>query len=212
LPNTTYLTLPYPALSNSPNVPQDLQNLASGVDTKLGGVIICTSSTRPTARNGATIYETDTTLHRYYNGSAWVVLNPKRIFTHVITADSTTWSGTESGALMTVTGPVVSGERYKIEFYGKVQASAVGSPSTEVALMRIREDNASGTEVAAGQMYLYSASSVGFTTTVKAEWVASSTATKTFVFTGQRNGGANTHFLRANSVSPCYLSLDLISR
>lgn len=71
---TTYLALRYPALSNAPNVPQDMQNLASDVDAMLGGIILCTSSTRPTARTGAVIYETDTGLYQSYNGSAWVVL------------------------------------------------------------------------------------------------------------------------------------------
>ncbi|MET0419318.1 MAG: hypothetical protein ABW022_25170 [Actinoplanes sp.] len=76
MPNTTYLTLPYPSLSNAPNVPQDIQNLASGLDGKLGGVIICTSTTRPPARDGALIYETDTRLYKSYNSSvpAWYTI------------------------------------------------------------------------------------------------------------------------------------------
>jgi hypothetical protein len=36
MPTTSLLALPYPSLSSAPNVPQDLQNLAQAVDTKLG--------------------------------------------------------------------------------------------------------------------------------------------------------------------------------
>ena len=80
MPNTTYLTLPYPSLANSPNVPQDMQNLAAGLDSKLGGVILCTSSTRPTGRNGAVIFQTDTGTYMFHNGSAWVPWNPNNLF------------------------------------------------------------------------------------------------------------------------------------
>jgi hypothetical protein len=93
LPTTTYLGLTYPALSNAPNVPQDMQNLASGVDTKLAGVVICTSATRPTARDGATIYETDTRLYRSYNSSltSWIVMGSNGPFssTPALTASTT---------------------------------------------------------------------------------------------------------------------------
>lgn len=76
MPNTTYLTLPYPSLASAPNVPQDMQNLASGVDGKLGGLIICTSSTRPTGRDGALIFETDTDATMMHDGSSWKVYQP----------------------------------------------------------------------------------------------------------------------------------------
>jgi hypothetical protein len=68
---TTNLGLLYPALSAAPNVPQDLQNLASGIDALISGVILCTSATRPTARTGTVIYETDTKIVKIYDGTAW---------------------------------------------------------------------------------------------------------------------------------------------
>lgn len=37
MPNTSNLGLPYPALTDAPNVPQHMQNLAGAVDTRLGG-------------------------------------------------------------------------------------------------------------------------------------------------------------------------------
>lgn len=36
MPNTTYLNLPYPGLTNAPNVPADLQALAQAVDALVG--------------------------------------------------------------------------------------------------------------------------------------------------------------------------------
>lgn len=90
MPNTTNLGLTYPALSAAPNVPQDLQTLAGQLDTKVGGIIICTSVTRPTAREGATIYETDTDKYMSYTGSGWVTLgqNITSTYTPVLTAAS----------------------------------------------------------------------------------------------------------------------------
>lgn len=37
MPNTANLALPYPALTDAPNVPQHMQSLASALDTRLGG-------------------------------------------------------------------------------------------------------------------------------------------------------------------------------
>lgn len=37
MPNTTNLALPYPALTDAPNVPTHMQSLANAVDTRLGG-------------------------------------------------------------------------------------------------------------------------------------------------------------------------------
>jgi hypothetical protein len=96
LPNTTYLGLPYPALSSAPNVPQDMQNLAAGVDGKIAGTIICTSTTRPTARDGAYIYETDTRLYRSYNSalSQWIVMGSNGLFTWTLAVTASTTSPT----------------------------------------------------------------------------------------------------------------------
>jgi hypothetical protein len=80
VPATTYLSLPYPALSAAPNVPQDLQNLAAGVDTKLGGIILCSSGSRPPGRLGAIIYELDSGLTRRHDGTNWVIYNPNALY------------------------------------------------------------------------------------------------------------------------------------
>lgn len=90
MPTTTYLGLAYPSLSNAPNVPQDMQNLAAGVDTKISGVVLCTSGTRPTTREGATIYETDTDRYAKYTGSAWEYFAGSRVTVTPTLSASTT--------------------------------------------------------------------------------------------------------------------------
>ncbi|WP_416902766.1 hypothetical protein [Micromonospora echinospora] len=74
---TTANGLRYPSLSAAPNVPQDVQNLASDVDTVYGpllrrGPYVCTSTTRPSSpATGLEIYETDLRCVRIWDGSAW---------------------------------------------------------------------------------------------------------------------------------------------
>ena len=74
---TTANGLRYPALSAAPNVPQDVQNLASDVDTVYGGLLrrgphVCTSTTRPSSpATGLLIYETDLRCVRLWDGAAW---------------------------------------------------------------------------------------------------------------------------------------------
>lgn len=88
---TTYLGLTSPSLSDAPNGPSAIQGIASQLDTKVGGLILCTSSTRPTGREGATIYETDTALCRTYTGGSWVVKDQvvTSSYTPVLTASTT---------------------------------------------------------------------------------------------------------------------------
>lgn len=72
MPQTTKLGLRYPAVTDAPNVPLDVQELAEDVEAKLG-LIICTSATRPASPyQGMQIYETDTTETLFWTGSAWV--------------------------------------------------------------------------------------------------------------------------------------------
>ncbi len=96
MPTTTYLGLTYPALSNAPNVPQDMQTLASGVDSKLVGVITCTSGTRPTVRDGAVIFETDTKRYMAYSSAAtaWVCIGSNEVLFARKTADQSVTSST----------------------------------------------------------------------------------------------------------------------
>ena len=54
--------------SLDPNVLRAIQAIAS-----LAGFVVCTSSTRPLSpETGQGIYETDTKVARFWDGSAWV--------------------------------------------------------------------------------------------------------------------------------------------
>lgn len=113
----------------------------------------------------------------------------------VITTGSSTWTSTESGAVMTITVPTVVGRRYRIDFTGNIKTStqtfAITSANAELAIMRIREDTASGTQLCGNQMFVTHASGNGFLCTMWALYTADATESKTFVVTGQRNGAAS---------------------
>lgn len=81
--------LRYPVSSNAPNVPVDIQNLATDCDNALavGGAITCTSSTRPaTTTNGVLIWESDTGHSLRYSSAAgaWRYVGDR-----VVVADAT---------------------------------------------------------------------------------------------------------------------------
>lgn len=121
----------------------------------------------------------------------------ERVGSGSIGADSITWTTTESVALLTVSAALVAGETYAVELSGNVGASAVGSPSAEVAFVRVRLDNATGTQLLEPQTYIPTSSGVGFAFYGYSEYVATVTGSKNFVVTGQRNAGANTQLIRA---------------
>lgn len=110
MPTTTYLGLEYPNLSEAPNVPQDIQDLAKSVDDKLGGIVICTSSTRPTGREGAIIYETNTKTTLIYISGAWTRYSTLDRATFPVQQwqDTTSLTGITSTAYISGT-PVVGG-------------------------------------------------------------------------------------------------------
>lgn len=72
MPSTPKAALPYPASSNSPNVPQDIQNLATAVDTK---VIIPVASQAARDALGTTgnitVQRADTGDYESNYGGAW---------------------------------------------------------------------------------------------------------------------------------------------
>jgi hypothetical protein len=116
VPTTTYLGLTYPALSDAPNVPQSLQTLAGNVDSTLGGIIICTSSTRPTTREAAVAYETDTDTIVHYNGSWLPLLDTlTQSYTPVFSA-STSGGALGNGTLTGRYGRVGGWTQFQINF------------------------------------------------------------------------------------------------
>lgn len=72
MPTTSRNAYRYPALTDAPNVPQALQNLAEDVEGWTSRAFQCTSSTRPSSPpNGMVILETDTGSLAVFTASAW---------------------------------------------------------------------------------------------------------------------------------------------
>src|ERR1700745_2447903 len=109
-------------------------------------------------------------------------------YAEITSNSTTTTSTTESGALLTMTtAALVPGETYEIELFCNIACDN----ATAVPIgARIRQDTSAGAQVAFGQTYFGSTASTGFTLIVKGRYVASASATKTFVATLQRNGGS----------------------
>lgn len=119
-----------------------------------------------------------------------------------VTADSATFTTVET-IVATFTAPLVSGQVYEIIAMLFMHTSSSAATPAEVALTRIREDNVTGTQLQGANIPMLTASSGGFPALLRAEYTAVATATKTFVITGIRNGGAGTMNLKASASSPC---------
>lgn len=131
-----------------------------------------------------------------------------RIAITSLTADSVATVGTtESGALHSVAGTLISGTTYRIRWIGNVSASVAG----DCYFIRIRQDTATGTQIGQAQNYCDTTSNVGFTTLVEAEYTAVSTGAKTFVVTVTRNDGTGVGNIRAVVGRPALLSIEKIN-
>jgi hypothetical protein len=76
LGSTPRFTLSYPALTDAPNGPAQLQELANDVEMWLCRDFPCTSTTRPTGvPEGFRIRESDTGNQLVWTGSAWAQVN-----------------------------------------------------------------------------------------------------------------------------------------
>lgn len=130
-----------------------------------------------------------------------------RVNTNKITSDSTTWGATETVAA-SITISAIAGATYKIIFEGKVSSDV----SADADNMRIREDTLAGSQLQLQQVNLPSTSTNGWQAHIYTEWTASSTASKTFVLTGQRSAGTGTaHRIRASASAPGFLYVDRIA-
>jgi hypothetical protein len=130
-----------------------------------------------------------------------------RVATGIITADSATYAGTESGALISATGVLTAGYTYKLSAFFRVQSSVTG---TELSLMRIRLDAATtGQHLCAGQLHIPTNTGLGFSLAMYCEYTAAASGSKTFVVSGLRNGGSGNHRIVANTDTPAYLLVDL---
>jgi hypothetical protein len=76
LGSTSLFGLNYPDLTDAPNGPAQMQQLAEDVDGRLSRAVQCTSSTRPTVTDGRPliIRESDTGSVLIWTGSAWAAV------------------------------------------------------------------------------------------------------------------------------------------
>jgi hypothetical protein len=132
-----------------------------------------------------------------------------------LTSDSTTWTSTESGSVFEITADLVSGRLYRIDLTCHVstdaQTFAITSANTEMAIIRIKEDDVSGTQLCGDQIKLGHTSANGFKLSTWVYYTAAATGPKTFVVTGQRNGAASggNQRLRGFPLRPCILTVRL---
>jgi len=122
------------------------------------------------------------------------------------TTDSSNWTTTETQT-DAVTAPLVIGRTYRIRYFGGV----VSTVANDVALIRIRENNTSGTALAERNFSIPSTSSGGYACALEARYTALATANKTFVATGVRNGGTGTHHADGTTVRTRLLYVEYIS-
>lgn len=141
------------------------------------------------------------------------VIPPAYLLRRIATTPITVASGTFTAetALATVTGVLEAGQRYAVVADNiRFSASAVGSPSLEAVMVRLREDNISGAEMGANQLGIPTASTIGFGMRIYSEWTAPVTGSKTFQLAAGRQSGGNNIQMRASTGVPAFLYIDLI--
>jgi uncharacterized protein (DUF3084 family) len=122
----------------------------------------------------------------------------------VVVADSSTFTTTESGALASVTVPLISGRTYRVRFTGGWNSTVLADTIT----VRLREDTASGTQVDSDTINTPLVSSLrGGKVSVEGRYTATATANKTFVVTGQREAGTGNCRLAASTLRPAILEV-----
>jgi hypothetical protein len=133
----------------------------------------------------------------------------KRVATVSLTANSTTWTSSESAALMTASPTLVSGLTYRITLFTTVVSTA--GALAEAAFMRIREDNATGTQIGGGNISIPNTNGSGYPLCLVTEYTAVASGAKSFVVTGSRISGATgTQNIAAGSARPSWFTVDLI--
>lgn len=133
-----------------------------------------------------------------------------RIITSPFTSDPAATFTTTEVVQYTLSVPLEAGRRYGITVMTRARTATAAAPSVEVALVRLREDTVSGTELGGNQAYMPNNGTVGFPVFIYAEYVAVATGNKTFVVCGIRNGGAGTHNLRGSATGPTWVLVDLL--
>ena len=164
---------PYPQLTDTVDVPGDIQALADALDTDVQDI-----------------------LDNYLKGES----SP-------ITSNTATWTSSESGALVSVTFNLVSGITYAISSF-----LAVNGGAGDVDFMRIREDTSSGNQIQGQNLFIGSVAGSGYPSIMYVEYTAVSTASKTFVLTGNRLVGSTAHQGQVATNRPGYLTITPLLR
>jgi hypothetical protein len=127
----------------------------------------------------------------------------ERIATNINTANTGAIT-TEAVTDTIANAPLVSGRTYRIKFVGSIQGGAA-----ERVLVRIREDNVSGTVLNTFRVGIPSATNYG-APPIEAEYTAVATGNKTFVITMQRETAVATTLRVGNATQPAYAYVDYI--
>jgi hypothetical protein len=112
---------------------------------------------------------------------------------------------TVEAVVATVTASLVSGRRYKI-----VSKNRGGSTvANDTILMRLREDNLTGTELDVGRIFCPDLDGAAHGPCyLEAEYLALATAAKSFVLCATRRTGTGNINLRAGATSPALLYVE----
>lgn len=113
----------------------------------------------------------------------------QRIATTIISTDSAGFTNAAEVIIASVTAPLIEGLTYKIWFWGGIMSTVTG----DELQTRIREDNATGTQLSFNATSITRAAATGdWTATLEAQYTAVATGDKTFVVTGIRALGTGT--------------------
>lgn len=170
---TANRSYPYPQLTDTVDVPGDIQALADALDTDVQDI-----------------------LDNYLKGES-----------ASITTDSTSWTTAET-QLISVTLDVVSGITY-----GVSALVAIGtSLANDIDFPRIREDSLTGNQLVGQNLIMPTIAGSGYPISLYTEYTAVSTASKTFVLTGNRIVGTGAHQAHAATNRPSFLTVTPLLR
>lgn len=178
-----------------------------------GGMIRCTSSTRPTTNSvteGQLIYESDTdrVLFTTDNGTSWTrVLSelngPRGVVGGIRKVSGTPVSGISSTESLTNldTGNISLAANRRYHLYARFQV--ISTTNNDTYVFNIRETNISGA-VVTSVAWTNPNSSFGYIMQIQGETITTSAVTKNYVLTGQRVGGSGT----VSIIAPLYIVIE----
>lgn len=145
-----------------------------------------------------------------YTGSAWVPYSG--LIGEVVRTSASSAFTTTEVVLDTVTVNLVSGVTYRITCDTQFGTSSATTTTTAFERVRaqIREDNVSGTVIALRDVTTVLGGGVSYPMFLQARFVAASTASKTFVGTGDRITGAGNITSFADASSSAFFRIETL--